>query len=365
MNASMALRLSLLAALALTLLALPATASATSPRACIDWEEGYNTAAVFEPHELSALCTFDGDGHDLVSFEWDLDGDGSYEFSSGSMPYVTHEWEDRGAHLDATVNVGLRVTDAAGESGTLVEPIRITDDINSWFTYQPQLVNPGDVVDLDAYIRPYDVTATEWTYEWDLDGDGSFEHSSGLIPDATLLAPDAIGPRPVGLRVTDDVGNVSTVRRNIEVLPRHPSRDQIVYEAPQNLVAAPEVRTAPLFPGGPSVPVGPSAEELTPAPAPPAKKGRLKKVDSDRHGLRLHYVDGPKWTRWKATVRIPAKRAASYGLPRRTIVLARGTVVFDGRGVGRSNRMRWTKGAYKVFRQVRFSTIDILRKRVA
>ena len=60
----------------------------------------------------------------------------------------------------------------------------------------------------------------------------------------------------------------------------------------------------------------------------------------------------------------PADRAASYGLPRRKVVLARGTLTFNGRGVGRTAKMRWTKGAYRVFVRVRHSLLDIRGKRI-
>ena len=336
------------------LLALPASAGATAPWACMGFDGEVRTPQVGTEYEIFASCSLDGDGHDLVEYAWDLDGDGSYETSTGTTPKVAHTWTDRGAYLDATVNLGLKVTDAAGESGTWTEPLRITDQINSWFTYSPQLVNPGDVVDLDAYIRPYDEDAAEWTYEWDLDGDGSFEHATGLMPDATLVAPDAVGRRPVGLRVSDDVGNVSVVRRAIEVLPRHPSRDQIVYDAPENLVDAPVL---PSLPAG-DAPVGPTADDVAPQQPKPPRPITIRRISGSRKALDL-VLNGPRHKRFHITVRLPAERAASYGLPRRRVIFARGHIRFNGRGIGRA-RMRWTKGAYNVFRRVRYTLVDIV-----
>ncbi|HEX8208320.1 MAG TPA: hypothetical protein VF587_19815 [Solirubrobacteraceae bacterium] len=362
----MALRKSLLpAAAALALLALPATASATAPWACLDLPDGFMTPVVGVPHDISATCSFDGDGHDLVLYEWDLDGDGTYETSTGGDSEVTHTWTDRAATLDATIDVGVRVTDAAGESGEWSEPLRLTDEINSWFTFDVPLVNPGDEVALAAYIRPYEVDGRTWTYEWDLDGDGTYEHSSGMLPDAIFVAPEAIGPRAVGLKVTNDLGAESVVRREIEVLPRHPSRDQIVYDAPTNMLDAPVPSDTPPPAPAPLVPAG--TTELAPLPDQPRKvrRPKLKRIDADKYGMRLHYVRGPKWSRYRVTVSIPAKLAASYGLPRRRVVFARGTLVFNARGVGRTAKMRWTKGAYDVFRRVRQSTLYIRGKRIA
>ncbi|HEV2061927.1 MAG TPA: hypothetical protein VGR12_03665 [Solirubrobacteraceae bacterium] len=338
------------------LLALPASASATAPWACLDRYDGFMTPVVGVEHEVFALCSLDGDGHDLVLFEWDLDGDGTYERSTGSTPWVAHTWNDRAAHLDATVNVGVKVTDAAGESGTWSEPLRLTDQINSWFTFGPQLVNPGDVVGLDAYIRPrYALDGREWTYEWDLDGDGAYEHSTGPLPDATLVAPDAIGRRPVGLRVTDDVGNVSVVRRNIEVLPRHPSRDHTAYEAPANLADAPVL--PPAMPET-VAPVGPTVDEVVPRQRRLPRPMTIRRISGSRRALNLT-LNGPRSKRFHITVRLPADRAAGYGLPRRRVVFARGYIRFNARGIGRT-RMRWTKGAYDVFRRVRYTLVDIV-----
>jgi hypothetical protein len=351
---------------ALVLLALPASASATEPWVCFGGIEDIRTPAIGVEYELRATCSYDPDGHDLVRYEWDLDGDGVYETDSGSNPIVFHTWTDRGAVLDGTVDVAVRITDAAGEVGEWSEPLRLIDAINAWFAFSPQLVNPGDVIDLDAFLTPAEVDGREWTYEWDLDGEPGYEHSTGLLPHASMVAPDAIGPRTIGLKVTNDLSETSVIRRNIEVVPRHPSRDHIVYEAPQNLLQTPVSQAAPPqaeTPGGP--PVLPASVEPATTPLPALRRARLRKVDANRYGLRLHYVRGPRWTRWRVTISIPAKRAASYGLPRKRVVFARGTVVFDRRGVGRSNRMRWTKGAYRVFRKVQRGVIDIRGKRIA
>ena len=52
----------------------------------------------------------DPDGS-VVSYAWDLDGDGAYERGAGSEARLAHVFEQAGAH-----RVGLRVVDATGES---------------------------------------------------------------------------------------------------------------------------------------------------------------------------------------------------------------------------------------------------------
>src|SRR5437764_1159324 len=67
----------------------------------------------------------------------------------------------------------------------------------------------GDEVAFDA-SGTADPDGTIATYEWDLDGDGSFETDTGATAAATrtYAAPAAL---TVALRVTDDIGNVRTV----------------------------------------------------------------------------------------------------------------------------------------------------------
>jgi len=359
----MAHRVSVLLAAVVALLAVPSAAQATEPWACLD-PKGDRTPVEGEPHLLDASCSFDSDGHDLVLFEYDLDGDGTYEASSGQSPLHTHTWTDRGAHLDATVNVGIRVTDAAGESRTRTYRFRITDAINSWFLFSPEVVNPGDVVELKAYLNPDDVDA-DHTFAWDLDADGTFEHDAGRLTETTMVVPATVGRHRVSLRVSDDQGNVSTVRREIDVLPRHPSRDLIPWIAPPNLEDAPPPSDVPPI----LTNIGPVVPDLSPAePAEGTPKARklpqLRKIDANKHGIAVTYGDGPKWSRWKLAIQLPADRAAQYGLGRRKVVLARGTLVLGARGAG-TVRMRWTKGAYRMFRRVDRGVMDIVGRRVA
>lgn len=371
MNAGMSRRAPALAALA-ALLAAPATASADAPWPCFEVQQpSFSTAPEGERFDLDASCTTDTDGHAIVSYEWDVDGDGTFETAMGASPALTHTFTDRAAHLDATVHFGLQVTDVAGESRRMSVPVRITDEVNSWFTFSPQLVNPGDRVSLTAttsHVDADDDPAPQMTYAWDLDGDGAFETSTGALPTTELVAPQATGRHRIGLQVSDDRGNVSTVRREIEVLPRHPSRDMQPWNAPVNLGDAPVVQVQAeglreLTTVAPAGPVPSTAETGARDAAP--RRPLLKRISADRRGVRLRYTGGPRGSRWNVVIRLPADRAASFGLPRRTVVLARGKLSFDRNGVGTTPRMRWTKGAYRIFLKVRRSLVDIRARRIA
>lgn len=367
----MALRPSVLLAALVVLLAAPAGAHAADPWPCIWGDESLLVPEEGVPHAFDASCSDDPDGHELVLFEWDLDGDGVFETSTGGSPHLVHTFPDRGGLVDAGVAFAIRVTDAAGESSSFDLPLKITDRINSWFLFGPQLVNPGDRVFLTATTAHVDADEDyepQLTYAWDLDGDGAFETTTGGEPSATYLAPTTLGRQPVRLRVSDELGSVSTVKREVEVLPRHPSRDMVPWNAPPNLGDTPvtDVQAAGLEQATTVAPVGPAMPTVEPeGKAAEPRRPALRRISANRRGLSLRYTGGPKWSRWNVVVRLPASRAASYGLPRRTIVLARGRIVFGADGVGTASRMRWTEGAYGIFRRVRRGVVDIVARRVA
>jgi hypothetical protein len=353
-------------AAASALLAVPSAASAYAPRpdafAVPAPELKTRSLLVGESYAFDAGTTSDPDGDALARFEWDVDGDGVFELDTGASPTLPPQTiTSRADHLEGQLRLGVRVTDVTGAAGTAVIRFGVSDAVNPWIEFLPgNLVNPGDELTLRA------TGASGVAHAWDLDGDGSFETDTGLIPAATYVASEATGRRAISLRASDDLGNVSVVKREIEVLPRHPSRDMIAWDAPANLGDVPtlQVIAAELTP---QTPVAPGLTPVTPDATTDAalRRPTLRRVDGNRYGVKLRYTGGPKWSRWKVVVRLPAKRAASYGLPRRTFVMARGTIVFDGRGVGTTSRMRWTSGAYSVFRRVQRGRVDIFARRVA
>src|SRR5262249_60067915 len=58
----------------------------------------------------------------IVRYEWDLDGDGSYE-QSGTAATATHTYKATGSY-----HVGLRVTDADGEQDELKALVLVAHD---------------------------------------------------------------------------------------------------------------------------------------------------------------------------------------------------------------------------------------------
>ncbi len=330
----------LVAALA-ALMAVPASAHATEPWPCL-WADEQMMLLVPKdgvPHAFDASCTTDFDGPDIVNYEWDFDGDGHFETSTGSTPAALHVFSSRGAYVDATVNFALRVTDAAGEVGKAEIPLRIRDEINSWFLFRPQVVNPGDQIDLSASVTPEDPGTSPFTYEWDLDGNGDFERTT-IDAGTSFPAPDILGKQPVSLRVGDRLGNQSVVKRLVEIVPRHPSRDQQPWAAPANLQNTPvldlqnkELQEAVTAPGGPVAPAqGPADDEQQPGTDTAAIR-RIRAVRA-RFGLRVARVtfEGPAGHRFRATLRLSPKVAKALGFGRRYVILGRGAGRFGTSG---------------------------------
>ena len=77
------------------------------------------------PALVGNTVTFDGsasadDAHTIARYEWDLDGDGSYEVDGGATSTAGRSYASA-----QTVNVGLRVTDSTGLTGESRQDLRV------------------------------------------------------------------------------------------------------------------------------------------------------------------------------------------------------------------------------------------------
>jgi hypothetical protein len=80
-----------------------------------------NPALLGRPVTLDGSASADA-SHTITNYEWDADGDGVFDVSTGSSPTTTTSYAKAG-----TYNVGLRVTDASGATGTATVPLKVTD----------------------------------------------------------------------------------------------------------------------------------------------------------------------------------------------------------------------------------------------
>jgi PKD repeat protein len=77
------------------------------------------------------------------------------------------------------------------------------------FTATPQTGTPGTAVALNA-ASSSDAEGAIARFEWDLDGNGSFEFDAGTVATAATALPDPAGTLTVRLRVTDAAGASGT-----------------------------------------------------------------------------------------------------------------------------------------------------------
>ena len=165
---------------------------------------------------FDASASKDPDGT-ITKYEWDLDGNGTYETNTG-----TTETTNRTYTSEGTVNVGLRVTDNSGATETTTRSLVVQNQppIAS-FTATPNPVNTGTTVSFNASASS-DPGGSISKYEWDLDGNGTFETNTGTTK-TTSRSYATPGEIVVGLRVTDNKGLQGTTTRTITVQNQPPT----------------------------------------------------------------------------------------------------------------------------------------------
>jgi PKD repeat protein len=177
----------------------------------------------------------------IVRYEWDLNGDGTFE-RSGSEPSVETRFEAAGTHL-----VRLRVTDDEGLVSADAGSIEVRADTPpaASFTVFPPAPPVGVDVRFDASgSSDGDFPITR--YEWDFDGNGSFEVDKDREPQHTIRFATA-GERFVRLRVTGSAGVTAITGRTVVVGASATARAAQAPPAPVVFTAT--LEGAPLRPG--------------------------------------------------------------------------------------------------------------------
>jgi YD repeat-containing protein len=175
-----------------------------------------NPVAAGIPSSFDASASSDPDGA-VVKYEWDLDGNGSYETDTGETPSASKSYATAG-----DVTVGLRVTDNTGETATTTRTVTVQGTLpTASFTATPNPVSTGDQVTFDA-SGSSDPEGPIAKYEWDLDGNGSYETDTGTNASVTKNYP-AKGGVAVGLRVMDSDGATATTTVGLTVQNKAPS----------------------------------------------------------------------------------------------------------------------------------------------
>jgi PKD repeat protein len=158
---------------------------------------------------IPLLVNFTGAGTDtdgsIVKFEWDFDGDGTFDFTSTTTGNTTHSYNTAGTYnavFRVTDNDGLTATARVTATTVRIGPpgsptATITSPANPLTVIAPNTVSfNGTGTDLDGTIAKY---------EWDFDGNGVYDYSSATTA-ATSFKYESPGTYTAALRVTDNAG---------------------------------------------------------------------------------------------------------------------------------------------------------------
>ena len=183
-----------------------------------------NPQIVCEQVHLFDDGSYDPDGGSIQLFEWDIDNDGTYEYTGSDIYYA---WT-----VPGTYYVQMRVTDDEGATDTLDTPLEIMIEnslptaVGSASKYEAYV---GELIDFDgsgSYDNDCDGEYIA-AWEWDWTNDGVFE-GSGEYASHSFTAP---GQFEVQLRVTDNEGGTDTLDATLSINVTEEKFDPIAYAA--------------------------------------------------------------------------------------------------------------------------------------
>ncbi len=168
-------------------------------------------AVIGDTVAYSAAGSSDDNG--ISSIKWDLDGDGTFETNTGT------ENASRSYGSIGQRTVRVQVTDVYGASSTASVNVLIHRAPTAAFTAAPSPAFVGEQVTFDGSSSSDDESVAK--YEWDLDGNGTFETNSAANPKTTHTYTQP-GTITVRLKVTDNRGVSDVSTRTLTVTPRPP-----------------------------------------------------------------------------------------------------------------------------------------------
>jgi PKD domain len=148
-------------------------------------------------------------------YDWDLDGNGSYEtHSAGPIVYKKYP-------VAGTYTIHLKIVDAdnSGLTDDTSQDLKVYNAPRAVLAASPKVALPGQQVTYSAAGSTGDGGVTK--YDWDLDGNGTFETNTGTTATAAT-SYQSLGDRPVRLRVTDSHGTTAVASIN-ETVTRAPT----------------------------------------------------------------------------------------------------------------------------------------------
>jgi PKD repeat protein len=178
----------------------------------VDFYVGDSEVKTIDDVEFFADCE-DTDGY-IIRYEWDLDGDGSYEVDSETYKDQIYSYSDDGIY-----NVKLKVTD--DDYDFTVATVQVT------VLNRPPTINLSMDI-LEAYtltnltfeVSASDIDGTIHNYYWDFNGDG--EHELVTKEPVAIYTYQDDGVYEVMVTAEDDDNAVSTDSATIRINNRHP-----------------------------------------------------------------------------------------------------------------------------------------------
>lgn len=160
----------------------------------------------FDAIEIETLFSREG----IVSFAWDLDGDGLYDDGNGRAIQFTYT--ERG-NDQGTYNVGVKVTLADGRESVTEVLVTIANVLpQPKISYSPQVLEVPVQISFDASASK-DSDGEIIKYEWDLDGDGAFDEEGPKVKYEYNNVQETI----VTLQVTDNNGEVAQEKLDLDL----------------------------------------------------------------------------------------------------------------------------------------------------
>ena len=150
----------------------------------------------------------------ISNYEWDFDGDGVYDSETGSTASASHAYASAG-----TYGARVRVTDNSGgtavssavtvyieTAATNLAPTILSFTATPSSGAPPLAVTFSVITDEDSYLT---------SYEWDFDGNGTFDATTTSSP--TAYTYETAGTYSARVRVTDDFDATDSADTDVTV----------------------------------------------------------------------------------------------------------------------------------------------------
>jgi PKD repeat protein len=169
------------------------------------------------PLTVTLTGTGTSSGGTIVKYEWDRLGNGTFDYASTTTGTTTFNYTQAG-----TYNAVFRVTDSFGQTATAVATATAIR-VGPPGAPTAKITSPANPVTANAPLnQSFNGTGTASTgrtitkYEWDFNGDGTFDYTSATTP-STSFTYTSPGTYTTVFRVTDSNGDTGFDTKDITV----------------------------------------------------------------------------------------------------------------------------------------------------